>query len=97
MASEILEKHFSFFKDQFKKIEKPRVEKIPEEDLLKMKVEDMKLSKRTLNALIQNNIKTLGGITRRSEKALLDFEGMGEKGIKEIKRKLKKFSLDLKE
>ena len=96
-ASEILEKHFSFFKEQFKATEKPIAESLPEEELMKKKVEDLKLSTRTLKALIQNNVKTLGGILKKSEKSLLKLEGMGEKGIKEIKRKLKKINLELKE
>lgn len=96
-ASEILEQHFAFLKGQFKVIEKPRLEEISEEEPLKTKIEDLKLSTRTLNALTQNNIKTLGGIVKRSERSLLGLEGMGEKGIEEIKRKLKKFKLELKE
>ncbi len=96
-ASDVLEKHFSFFRNQFEKIEKPATDKITGEDFLKIKVEDLKFSKRTLNALIQNNLKTLGGITKKSKKDLLGLEGMGEKGIQEIKRKMKKFNLELKE
>jgi len=62
-----------------------------------MKIEDLKVSERTKNALLKNNVKTIGGILRKSEKDILDFEGMGEKGLKEIKRVLKKFGLELKE
>jgi len=96
-ASEILVKHFSLVAESFKKIEKPKEEKavVAKEDVLKMKVEDLKFSTRTLNALIKNNIKTLGGVARKSEESLLELEGMGEKGVKEIKRKLKKFHLEL--
>ena len=97
-ASEILLKHFSLITESFKKIEKPREEKPLElkEDLLKIKIEDLKFSTRTFNALLKNNIKTLEGIVRKSEESLLELEGMGEKGVKEIKRKLKKFGLELK-
>lgn len=97
-ASEILVKHFSLVAESFKKIEKPKEEKavVAKEDVLKMKVEDLKFSARTLNALIKNNIRTLGGVARKSEENLLELEGMGEKGVKEIKRKLKKFDLELK-
>jgi len=97
-ASEILLKHFSLITGSFKKIEKPKEEKPLElkEDLLKIKIEDLKFSTRTFNALLKNNIKTLEGIVRKSEESLLELEGMGEKGVKEIKRKLKKFGLELK-
>lgn len=99
-ASEILVNHFSLFVDTFKEEEKPKESKIgkgkDEEDFTKIKVEDMKLSTRTLNALTNNNIKTLGGILKKSEESLLELEGMGETGIKEIRKKLKKKELELK-
>ena len=59
-------------------------------------VEDIKLSGRTLNGLLKNNIKTVGGVLRKSEESLLELEGMGEKGMKELKRALKKLGLELK-
>lgn len=78
-ASEILVKHFSLVAESFKKIEKPKEEKavVAKEDVLKMKVEDLKFSARTLNALIKNNIRTLGGVARKSEENLLELEGDG--------------------
>ena len=42
------------------------------------------------------NIKTAGGIARKSEESLLQLEGLGEKGIEEIKKALKKLGLELK-
>jgi DNA-directed RNA polymerase subunit alpha len=67
-----------------------------ESDVSKTAVEDMKLTGRTLNALLNNGIKTAGGIARKSEKNLSELEGMGDKAISEIKRKLKKLGLELK-
>lgn len=96
-AAEILVKHFSLIEESFKEVEeKPEIKVAPEETL-KTKVEDLKISKRTLHALQKNDIKTVGGILRRGEKSLLELEGMGEKGIKEIKKVLKKLNLELKE
>ncbi len=97
-ASEILLKHFSLIVEGVKKVEKPQKEKPPEvkEDLLKIKVEDLKFSTRTLNALLKNNIETIGRILKKSEENLLKLDGMGEKSVKEIKRKLKKIGLELK-
>ena len=66
------------------------------EDVTKLVVEDLKLTGRTLNALINNGIKTVGGIIRKSEKGLLELEGMGDKALSEIKRKIKKLGLELK-
>jgi len=98
-ASGILIKHFSLFSEKIKKetppsLEKKKEEKVIPEDLTKIKVEDLKFSTRTLNALLQNNIKTVGGILKKSEKSILQLEGMGEKGVKESKRKLKKLNLE---
>ncbi|HDZ54392.1 MAG TPA: DNA-directed RNA polymerase subunit alpha [Candidatus Nealsonbacteria bacterium] len=100
-ASEILIKHFSLFSESIKKEIPPSPEKKEKklsvkEDLIRTKVEDLKFSTRTLNALLQSNIKTIGGILQKSEKSFLKLEGMGEKGVKEIKRKLKKLELKLK-
>lgn len=100
-ASEILIKHFSLFSESIKKEIPPSPEKKEKklsvkEDLIRTKVEDLKFSTRTLNALLQSNIKTIGGILQKSEKSFLKLEGMGEKGVKEIKRKLKKLELELK-
>ncbi len=67
-----------------------------ETDVTKIVVEDLKLTGRTLNALVNNGIKTVGGIMKKSEKSLSELEGMGEKAISEIKRKIKKLGLELK-
>ena len=103
-ASEILVNHFSIFAESFKKEgnvqkEKEAMEVSTEEgkeDANKMKVEDLKISKRTLNALLKNNIKTVGGLLKKNEKSLLELEGMGDKATKEIQKALKKVGLELK-
>ena len=68
-----------------------------ETDVTKLAVEDLKLTGRTLNALLNNGVKTVGGILKKSEKSLSELEGMGDKAISEIKRKLKKLGLELKQ
>ena len=97
-SSRILINHFSIINDWAEKLEKPKTAKKRDEseDASKIKVEDLKLSTRTLNALTDSNIKTISGLIKKSEKSILALEGMGEKGVKEIKRKLKKFGLELK-
>jgi len=93
-ACDILLKHFNiiFEGKQPEPKEKKGEQSASEEesDVNKMVVEDLKLTGRTLNALVNNGIKTVGGIVRKSEKGLSELEGMGDKAISEIKRKIKK-------
>lgn len=66
-------------------------------DVLKTRIDTMDLSTRTLNALTGANIRTLGGLARKKREDLLEIEGIGEKGISEIKKALTAFGLNLKE
>jgi len=66
-------------------------------DVLKTRTDGLDLSTRTLNALTGANIRTLGGLARKKREDLLEVEGIGEKGITEIKKVLGKFGLNLKE
>lgn len=66
-------------------------------DILKMKVEDLKISSRTQNALREAGIKTVGGLSRKKESALRGIEGLGEKAIREIASALAELGLALKE
>ena len=66
-------------------------------DILKTRTDSLDLSTRTLNALTSANIRTLGGLARKKREDLLEVEGIGEKGISEIKKVLGKFGLNLKE
>lgn len=100
-ACELLIKHFNIiFEGKAEKpVEKKATEKLEAEtaaDATETLVEDLKLTGRTLNALLKNNIKTVGGILRKSEKSLMELDGMGEKALSEVKRKIKKLGLELK-
>ena len=66
-------------------------------DVLKTRTDSLDLSTRTLNALTGANIRTLGGLARKKREDLLEVEGIGEKGISEIKKVLGNFGLNLKE
>lgn len=68
-----------------------------EEEVSKMKVESLDLSTRTANALAGANIRTVGGLSRKKEEDLLELEGLGEKGIQEIRRALGNLGLVLKD
>jgi DNA-directed RNA polymerase subunit alpha len=66
------------------------------QEILKTRIEDLNLSTRTMNALTNAKIRTVGGIARKREEDLLGIEGMGEKGIQEIRRALSNFGILLK-
>jgi len=66
-------------------------------DVLKNRIDAIGLSTRTLNALSAANIRTVGGIARKRVDDLLEIDGIGEKGITEIKEVLTQFNLSLKE
>lgn len=51
----------------------------------KTKVEDLELSSRTVNALHNAGIKTLGGLRRLSQLKLEEIKGLGKKGVLEVK------------
>jgi len=77
--------------------EKQSEENGSSEETVKIKVEDLKLSTRTVNSLTEGGIKTVGGLIKKNKESLLELDGMGEKGIGEIKKALKKLGLGLKE
>ncbi|MAF20468.1 MAG: DNA-directed RNA polymerase subunit alpha [Parcubacteria group bacterium] len=66
------------------------------EDIAKIKIEDLKISSRTIGVLDSAGFKTVAGLVRKSKKDLENIEGLGDKGIVEIKRALGKFGLTLK-
>lgn len=66
------------------------------DDVLKTRVESLDISPRTANALTGANIRTVGGLVRKKEEDILDIEGLGTKGLQEIKKALQKISLALK-
>lgn len=66
-------------------------------ETLKTRIDTLDISTRTLNALQAANIRTVGGIARKRKEDLLDIEGIGEKGIQEIKKALGNFGITLKE
>lgn len=71
--------------------------KAEEEDVVKVKVDELKLSARTMNALREAGIKTVGGLSRKREESLREVEGIGDKGIQEIKKALGNLGLTLKQ
>ena len=96
-TSEVLTKHFSLFGKKFRPKEVPaEEEKRPKKGVKEIKIEDLDVSTRTSNSLSDSNIKTVAGILKKSEKDILELKGIGKKGLKEIKKALKKLGLELK-
>jgi DNA-directed RNA polymerase subunit alpha len=86
-------------KEVEKKEEKEEVKKEDSNeftDILKTRIDTLDLSNRTLNALTGANIRTIGGIARKKKEDLLEIEGIGDKGIQEIKKILSSYGITLK-
>lgn len=65
-------------------------------DTLKTRIDTLNFTTRTLNALVGANIRTVGGIARKKKEDLLEIEGIGDKGIQEIKKVLSEYGITLK-
>ncbi|MBI2482271.1 MAG: DNA-directed RNA polymerase subunit alpha [Candidatus Vogelbacteria bacterium] len=57
-------------------------------DVAKVRIEDLDLSVRTMKALTGASIRTVGGLMRKKEDDLLELDGLGQKGLEEIKEAL---------
>jgi DNA-directed RNA polymerase subunit alpha len=49
-----------------------------------------------VSALDDASIRTIGGLVRKREDDLLSIEGLGQKGLQEIKRALSNYGLTLR-
>ena len=72
-------------------------EKNVDDDVLKTRIDTLNLSARTLNTLSNANIRTVRGLSRKKASDILDIDGMGEKGLNEIKEILSGLGITLKE
>lgn len=68
-----------------------------ETDVLKTRIETLNLSTRTMNALSEANIRTVGGLVRKRKDDILALEGIGPKGVDEIVDTIAKLNLALKD
>ncbi|MBI3634261.1 MAG: DNA-directed RNA polymerase subunit alpha [Candidatus Yonathbacteria bacterium] len=69
---------------------------VVDNEFFKTRIEQIDLSTRTNNALLNANIRTVGGLARKTEEDLLEIDGLGDKGIQEIKRVLSHHNIILK-
>jgi DNA-directed RNA polymerase subunit alpha len=65
-------------------------------EFLKTRIDDIGLSIRTVKALSNANVRTVGGLARKKELDILDIDGLGSKGIQEIKKVLAQYGISLK-
>ena len=66
-------------------------------ELLKTRIDTLDFSSRTERALTSANIRTLGGLIRKSKEELLAIDGFGEKSLDEVIDTLSTFKLTLKD
>ena len=65
-------------------------------EALKVLVSELELSSRTESVLSDAGIRTVGGLVRKNEEDILGLQGLGQKGLQEIKDALAKLNLRLK-
>lgn len=66
-------------------------------DVLKTRIETLTLSARTLTALEDANIRTIGGLVRKKKDDILALDGIGPKGVDEVVELLKNLGVSLSE
>ncbi len=90
------------FQDQYTAAPAPAatVETKPEvtdQEVLKTRIETLDLTSRTLQALEEASIRTIGGLVRKTSADILALDGIGPKGLEEIQQLLSKMGLKLEE
>jgi len=88
-------------KKAVKKVEKKKKKaeekekEISDEDALELPIQNLKLPARTSNLLNDQNFKQIGDLATMTEEEVLKIEGMGEKGLRDIKKSLGNFGIVL--
>ena len=67
----------------------------PDPEVLKTRIETLDLSARTLQALEEASIRTIGGLVRKKKDDILALDGIGPKGVEEVEELLGKMNLTL--
>lgn len=95
----ITEEEIEKEKIEEKEEEKEKAKEVPaKEDPKKIELTSLKaLSTRTLNVLEKNKLVVVGDLVKLTEAQLGDLEGMGAKGVREIKKAIGEFGLNLKQ
>ena len=66
-------------------------------EMLKTRITELNLPQRVEAALDNASIRTVGGLVRKREDDLLAIEGLGQKGLQEVKRALSNLGLTLRQ
>ena len=66
-------------------------------EVLKTRITELGLPQRVEQALDNASIRTVGGMVRKREDDLLSIEGLGQKGLQDIKRALSNLGLTLRQ
>lgn len=74
----------------------PAASAAPAKDPSKLKVDELGLSTRTVEALVEGGIKTVAGLVKKTADQLLELDGVGEKAVVDIKEALDMLGLELK-
>lgn len=71
-------------------------EKPADAEILKTRITELSMPQRVEQALDNASIRTVGGLVRKREDDLLAIEGLGQKGLQDIKRALSNLGLTLR-
>ena len=93
----VAEKQEAGNKEQGASEEKPVKMGEMDTELMKTRIDSFGLSSRTSKALTNANIRTLGGLARKKESDIMDVDGLGAKGMQEIKKLLAQHGITLKQ
>ncbi len=66
-------------------------------EFLKTRIDSLGLSTRTENALVNANIRTVGGLVRKKKEDILSLDGLGKKGLEELEDLMKANGIELKD
>ncbi|OGG79191.1 DNA-directed RNA polymerase subunit alpha [Candidatus Kaiserbacteria bacterium RIFCSPLOWO2_01_FULL_54_13] len=77
--------------------ERPEKPAAVDSEVLKIRTTELSLPPRVEAALDNASIRTVGGLVRKREDDLLSIEGLGQKGLQDIKRSLSNLGLTLRQ
>ena len=76
--------------------EEDAAKKDADKEAFKTRISELELSARVEAALDESGIRTVGGLARKREEDILAIEGLGQKGLQEIKRSLSNLGITLR-
>jgi len=92
---EILGSHFQFLRDELT-LPKEVKKAVKKEKETVLKIKDMEISEKVMNALTGNDFDSITDLTSKTEEELAAIKGVGKRGVKEIKKVLEGLNLNFK-